>query len=512
MAAATGVLWILHTPLGLDKAHVGLVYLLVVAACAAVGGTAPALVAAVGAFLAWNFFFLPPYHTLVLADPRDWFLLFAFLVIAALVGQMTGRVRAREEDALAHSRENAALYVSSMAAGRHSEPLAALPTLLEQIVRGASVRGAVVLRPANGSAEVLAAAGEVEALPCADDVRLVAFVTHEVKAVGLDARHDGELDEDGVWPVSVPHETVLDRAPERRDVWLPLTYGTHAFGALRVAVSDARVSMNAQRLLVAFASHVAATLERARLLEEMRSAAHNQETERLKSVLFSSLSHNLKTPLASLSATISSVLAEDVVFDRGALRESLELMAEDLSRLTDHIENLLSLAQLEAGAWQPQLEWIEINEVVSVALRLLPPPDRRRIRVDTQSASALVRADATQMAQVLRHLVENALAYSPPDSPVDLRAVEDGPRMKIIVDDRGPGIAKEEAERVFRKFYRGEHALRSSVRGTGLGLAICKEIVDAHRGSLSVEQAEGGGTRMVVTLEAGTPPKLEMDE
>jgi K+-sensing histidine kinase KdpD len=205
-------------------------------------------------------------------------------------------------------------------------------------------------------------------------------------------------------------------------------------------------------------------------------------------------------------------MAEDVVFDRAAIEESVTMIAEDLGRLRDHIENLLSLAQLEAGAWSPNPEWVEVSELASVALRLLPAADRERVRLAGAGGSVLVHVDVSQLSQVLRHLVENALIYSPPETAVDVRVASDDSRVRIMVEDHGPGISPEEARRVFRKFYRGEAARRSAVRGTGLGLAICKEIVSAHHGEIRVERNEGGGARLVVELPAEAPPVVQNED
>lgn len=509
VAFATIVLELLQAPLRLDKAHVGLVYILVVVSSAVLGGSAPAFVAAFAAFLAWDFFFLPPYHTFGVNDPHDVFLLIVFLVIAALVGQMTGRVRAREEEARERSLENAALYRSSVAVGSFSDPREALPSLLRAIVHGTGTRGAAVLSDSGQGFELIGATSDTPTSE--EDRKLAAYVVHKGVALGLGAMpRDLEAGREG-WPASLPIEEALGNFSERREIWLPLVYGGHSLGVLQVIVGDADVAQSARRLLVAFASHVAASLERARLLEEMRAAARHQEVERLKAVLFSSLSHDLKTPLASLTATVSSLLAADVEFERAELEESLRLMSEDLGRLRDHIENLLSLAQLESGAFQMNVEWVEISELVSIALHLLSVASRERVRLDPRSASAQVRVDASLMGRALRHFIENALIYSPVDSPVIVRVARDGENLSIEVEDQGPGISEDEKERVFRKFYRGDAARRSAVRGTGLGLAICREIVTAHQGAIRIDRGSGGGTRMIVDLPAGSPPVVDED-
>ena len=520
--------------LALDKAHVGLVFLLVVAWAAASEGTRAALVAAVTSFLAWDFFFLPPYFTFVISDPADWILLFVFLVIALLIGSMTGRVRAREEEAVARSRETEALYASSMAVGRFAALQDALPAVLEPIMQGtravgcAVVRyrvradgtvmggsseraatgtggGAVAVGPSEG-VEILASIGDVSALHSVQARRFAGWVTLHVKAVGL-STSPSERGDVALWPFCVSHEHVLGthEEPHRRDVFLPLTQGNQSYGLLFVALpthmDSSRVAE--ERLMVAFANHAASCLERDRLLEETRNAARQQETERLRTVLFESLSHNLKTPLASLTATLSSLRGDDVQWNAELVGEGLEMMAEDLARLTENIDNLLSLAQLESGHWTPQREWIEVREVVSVARRQLPMRDHARIAFDGREGERFIYVDPLQMAQVIRHLLENALTYSPPASPVALSVdLEEGVPTTLVmrVDDRGPGITADEMDRVFRKFYRGDAAVRTAARGTGLGLAICRSIVEAHGGTIQVGRNDWGGASFVVRI------------
>ncbi len=542
VTVATAGLWLGRHVLELDKAHVGLVFLLVVAWAAASEGTRAALVAAVTSFLAWNFFFLPPYFTFVVSDPADWILLLVFLVIALLIGGMTGRVRAREEEAVARSREIGALYASSMAVGRFAAIQDALPAVLEPIMQGTRAVGCAVARTdrradvpstdalarsaapggqdgttgvVRGGVEVLASIGDVSGLQTDQASRLAGWVTDHVKAVGL-STPPSERGEVALWPFCVSYEQVLGEAPLRRDMFLPLTQGDQSYGLLYVALPTDLESPDVaeERLMVAFANQAAACLERDRLLEETRNAARQQETERLRTVLFESLSHNLKTPLASLTATLSSLRGDDVQWNVELMSEGLEIMAEDLARLTENIDNLLSLAQLESGHWTPQRDWIEVREIVSVARRQLPTRELPRIVFDGREGEPFIYVDPLQMAQVVRHLLENALTYSPSGSPVALSVEQSAgaPNVVVIrVDDRGPGITADEIDRVFRKFYRGDAAVRTAARGTGLGLAICRSIVEAHGGTIEVGRNDWGGASFVVRIEMPVAPAPAVD-
>lgn len=500
VAVATGLLWLLRDYLG--NAHTGLVYLLVVAGAAAAGGTRPGLMAALLCFLAWDFFFLPPYFTFIIADPRDWILLFAFLVIGILVGHMTGRIRMREAEAVAREHDMAALYHATQAVTTHPDLHEALDSIVVQITLSTDADPCAILEMAEDEVlRPLAQRGTLDVLEETQTRALCRWAVEQAKAVGLGPAPAGLSSEETPWPVSVAHTEARREAGGRPDVFLPLITRERAFGVLYARPrTGLPFSDRSARLLVAFASQAASFLERRQLQDEATRVASQKEAERLKTVLFSSLSHNLKTPLASLKAALSSLWAEDIEWDRDQVREGLSIMAEDLDRLTLHIENLLNLAQLESGSWLPQREWVEVRELVATALRFLSEREYRRVRLVGFDDGAGVEVDTVQMAQVIRHLVENALAYSPHGTTVEISARAAPGLLELFVDDEGPGIPAADRDQVFTKFYRGRAATMGAVRGTGLGLSICREIVQAHGGIIQAEDSPRGGARLHVTL------------
>lgn len=499
VVVATALLGMVQAHLG--NAYVGLVFLLVVAAVAAIGGTRPAVLAAFLAFLAWNFFFVPPYHTFEVADRQDWIMLLAFLVIGLIVGQMTGRLRLREEEAVWREKRASALYRVTREAAAQRDVQGALSALLEHLMEATRARGVMLVVMTEGNVEAASrlcrgslAPGEVEAL-----VRASATVLAEAKAVGLGRPSPDLQVADVDWPVSVRHADM--GLVDRSDVFLPLLVGDHPHGVL-YARAPAHSSFAAEdlRLVVALGSQASALLERQRLQEAAGRAFARQEAERLKSILLSSLSHNLKTPVVSLAATLSSLRGDDVQWEAGVLRESLDDMAEDVQRLREHIEKLLHIAQLESGGGKPQREPVELTEVLHAALGNLREAERRRVCLGSLPELPAFWVDVTQMSQALGHLLENALAYSPPGSLVTVGAHVEGQCLDVWIDDEGAGVAPEERQMVFEKFYRGAAARRGAVRGTGLGLAISREIVGAHGGTLHLESASGGGARFRVSL------------
>jgi two-component system sensor histidine kinase KdpD len=474
-----------------------LAFLLIVAAAAASGGRRPAVAAAVLSFLCWNFFFLPPHFTLLVAEAQDWLMLFVFLAIGLLMGHMTGVLRLREKEAIARERYTAALYRATREAAASLDPQCGLDAMTNEIVTCARASCAIVLvRDARGVITAVARAGQAseDALDAA--LGTAVRILEEGRAVGLGP---APLGAEQLWPAALPH-AAFDLT-DNGDVYLPLLTVKAAYGILYARPSaGCRFDAEDSRLLVALATQAASLLERRSLLDEAAQAAAQQEVERLKTTLLSSLSHNLKTPLVSLTATLSSLRGGDVAWSPTAMEESLDEMAEDLQRLTEHIENLLNLAQLESGDWKPQREWVSVREVVGTSLRLLRAAEASRVRLGGLTDDPVVSVDLPQMSQALRHLLENALSYSPPVTRVDVDARVHGGLLELWVDDCGPGVPTSQRELIVRRFYRGEAARQEAVRGTGLGLSICREIVAAHGGALHVEDAPAGGARFRIVL------------
>ncbi|MEQ8169656.1 MAG: DUF4118 domain-containing protein [Candidatus Eremiobacterota bacterium] len=497
---ATGGLWLLKHIL--EKAHMGIVYLLVVATVAGFAGTRPAIFSAVLSFLTWNFFFLYPTFTFIIHDQRDWLLLCVFLIIGIMTGHMTGRMRVREAEAIAREQDTNALYRAIVSINAQIRPETILRELVEQVIINTGAFGCAICSVKDkDNLNILAGVGELKALEEKETIKIVCQSIEQGKAAGITFVPDFYSPAHIHWPVSVTHSSLLSKNVSRSDVFIPMYAGDKALGLMYVIPVEDRVfSVSDFRLIVAFAGNAANFLERQRLMEETARAETLRETERLRSVLFSSISHNLKTPLASLNATLSSLRQKDVKWDEDTLQEQLSFMAEDLKRVTENIEKLLDLAKLESGSWKPEREWFELREIISTAVRRLPENQYRRLKIDIPDELPLLWVDTVQISQVVRHLVENALDYSEASSPVMIGADFQDNNIRFRVEDTGPGILINERELIFRKFYRGQVAREKSVRGTGLGLSICLEIIQAHGGHISVEDSSYGGARFLVTL------------
>ena len=486
----------------LGKGHWALLYLLVISVVASAAGSRPALASAFAAFFAWDVFFLPPYNTFRVDDPKDWISLGVFWVVGILIGLTSGRLREREALALSQEREMALLNRLTgrlLALAGPEEMAEALCTEIDGVFSPEFVR--FHLAESGGKRTLLfGMKPELEMDPLEDD--FLDWVAKNGKGVASPAADPLRGGRPAGDRNPVPHSRVFP-AVSRSDVFLPVLSSSGLEGILHAGSrrSGAPYSWNEIQLLSAAANMAGTFLERRRLEESARQAETLKEGDKLKSAIFSSVSHELKTPLASLTATISGLLETDLAWDARHVRGELESVRKDLDRLAHSIGSLLELSRIESEAWKPDLQWVEAGEILGEALFRLERSDRDRVQVELPGNLPLIRVDFQQWGRLLMHILENALAYSPPGSTVRVGARQTGRGLETWVEDEGPGIPDEEKERVFTKFYRGSS---SGIQpgGTGLGLTIALEIARVHGGTIRVEDVSPQGSRFVVLLPA----------
>lgn len=488
------------------KGQWALLYLLIVTLVASLCGVRAALLAASLSFLAWNFFLIRPYYSLNVHDPEDWLSLLVFLLVGMAMGLQTGRMREREAEALAREKETSLLNRLSASLVSTISTHTMAEAVLNEIVSTTGARGAAVwLADAGGhlNAPIISAAWADH--PDAPGTTFAHWVFQQNKAVGLPPITSlAKLGVEG-WPISAPHSAVMPCA-DCHDVYLPLQTATRIEGVL--AIEGRRdgqpyTALDA-RLLVSITNLAASFLERQRLETAASSAEALHEAERLKNTLISSVSHELKTPLAAITATVTSLLENDVAWDPAVARDELTAVGEDLSRLNDSITALLDLSRLKADAWKPARDWYEVGEILGTAVSTFTSAERARIRFAIPDDLPLINVDFQQWARALQHLLENALAYAPAQTPVTVGAGSLPHEVRMWIEDNGPGIPAGERERIFEQFYRGSTADHVP-SGTGLGLAIAAEIVRYHGGRLWVEDVHPHGARFVIAMprEAG---------
>jgi two-component system sensor histidine kinase KdpD len=258
-------------------------------------------------------------------------------------------------------------------------------------------------------------------------------------------------------------------------------------------------SPHSRRLLNAFVTQISLAMERVFLAQQAGQTQVLQARESLERALLNSISHDLRTPLVSIIGALSSLRDKDMHINDTQGKDLLNGAWDEAERLNRYVGNLLDMTRLEAGELKIQKEPCDVQDLIGCALSALEQKlGKREVGVQLAEDMELVNMDMVLMNQVLINLLDNALKYSPPDSPLEIRAKIHDRRLHIEVLDRGPGIPKSELKRVFDKFYR--LPVPEGVGGTGLGLSICKGIVEAHGGSIRAENRSGGGLRMALQL------------
>jgi two-component system, OmpR family, sensor histidine kinase KdpD len=439
---------------------ISLVFLTAVLASAIAWGLLPSLFACIASVLAYNFFFLPPLYTFTVADPENVVALFFFLVVAVIVSNLTARTRTQVVTARSRAKTTAELYAFS----RKVAGIGALDDLLWatafQIASMLKVR-TVLLMPAREGEGLEVASG----YPPEDQLDNADMAA---------ARW--------TWEHNRPAGRGADTLPGGKRLFLPLRTGSGPVGVLGID-SDAPgplLTPDERRLLDALCDQAAVAIERISLAKGLDEARVLAETERLRAALLTSISHDLRTPLASILGTASSL--RSFPYDAGQREELLTTLEEEAERLNRFVANLLDMTRLESGAIELKLELIDVAEIVGAALqRAGTVLAGHRVEVDIEPGLPMLRLDAVLFEQVLFNLLDNAAKYSPPGSRIDIHATRDGGLVEIEVVDEGPGIPPADFERVFDKFYR-VHAQDRRRAGTGLGLAICRGFVDALGG------------------------------
>jgi two-component system sensor histidine kinase KdpD len=479
----------------LDKAHVALGYLLLVLAGSTRGPRTRGFVLAVVAFFCFNFFFLPPYYTLVLANPLDGLVLLSFLAVAAVATHLLFRARGEAEEARRRADEInrlTTLGAETLNAGRAEEALRAVA----EVIRGTLGVDACEIWLRDGGDGPLAL-GACATAPGSADGRdgaaTAALAAERGEAVIEQADGTTRLSpaRGGEGQVEVPV------APGARGLSLPLRVRGHTAGVLRIAREEGIALTPAQRRFFAVLAYYAALgAERVRLAAEAERAEALREADRLKDALIASVSHDLRTPLTTIKA-----LAHDLGEDGDDRAVTIE---EEADRLNRFVADLLDLSRLSAGELPVSSDIVAAEDLIGAALqRVSGSVGDREIRVELSPAEPLLlgRMDFVQSLRVLVNLIENAHKYAPAGTPLDLSAAREGGSLVIRVADRGPGVPEDERERIFHPFYRRPHAA-ADAGGAGLGLSISRRLAEAQGGSLAHEPRPGGGSVLVFTLPA----------
>jgi two-component system sensor histidine kinase KdpD len=489
VAGATIASWLLFGRRQL--ADVVMIYLLGIVLVAMRFGYASSVLATVASVLLVDFFFVPPYFSFAVSDFQHVVMFVVMFVVAIVVSGLTKRVRDQASAARYREQRTASLYALTreLAATRATGNLTRVAVKHLHEVFDANI--ALFLA---GPDDTLTNVAEGE----------LAFVP--------DAKERAVID--WVWSHDKPAGSGTDTLPASVGLYLPLGDARGRVGVLGVAANDPLrfVDPEQRGLLAVFAAQVASALERARLADEAHAVQLQMDAERLRSSLLSSVSHDLRTPLAVITGAASALLEPEPSLAPAARRDLMETINEEAQRLGRLVGNLLDMTKIASGAIKVAKEWQPLEEVVGAVLnRLEDGLEGRRIDLRLPPDLPLVPIDGVLIEQVLINLLENAIKYTPKGTPIELSAKAAGSEVVVEVADRGPGIPGEHADKIFEKFYRLPREREGG--GAGLGLAICRGIVEAHGGRIWAQNREGGGAifRFTIPIE-GTPPRVALED
>jgi two-component system sensor histidine kinase KdpD len=463
----------------LSITNVALVFLTAVLIAAIRFGLLPSLYACLISVLAYNFFFLPPLYTFTIADRENIVALFFFLVVAVIASNLAARTRSQMVAARARVRTTEELF-------GFSRKLAGISTLDDLL--WATVYQIALMLP----------------------VRVVVLLPDgEGIAVRAGYPPEDELDEADLaaarwtWEHNRPAGRGADTLPGARRLFLPLRTGRGIVGVLGIDrdAPGPLLTPDSRRLLDALADQVAVAIERIAFAEDVDRARVTAATERLRAALLTSISHDLRTPLASILGALTSLRSYGEIYDAKTRDELMATIQSEAERLNRFIGNLLDMTRLESGAVALKPEPLEAAEIVGTALRRASRiVADHRVELDFAPDLPLLKADYLLLEQVLFNLLDNAAKFAPVGTMIRVVGRRDGDFVALRVEDEGPGIPEAERERIFDKFYR-VHAQDRQRAGTGLGLAICRGFVEAMGGTIVADnRSDQAGAVFTVRL------------
>jgi two-component system sensor histidine kinase KdpD len=469
-------------------------YLVGVAVVAIATGTGGAVLAALLSVVVYDFFFTDPRYTLVVSDPGEWLNLVLLLFVAVTVGQLAALQRRRAESAVAREREARALVELTRALATRETTRGVLPAILATLAREAVLERAWVTLGTDDAADRVVA-------DTADGPPPGRGGTYA-------ALQRGSRDEPLRWTqVRSPTDPPTPRLGRRR-YRVRLEAGGQASGSIWAVrpVDAGDPDAAGTRLLAAAADQIAQALDHDRLADEAKRAEVARQSDVLKSALLASVSHDLRTPLASIRAYAGTLMDEDVQLDPAEARASAAAIDREAQRLNRIVTNLLDLGRIEGGALRPALEVLDVDDVVAGA-RAHAEPGIERLELDVAvEPGTLVVADLVLLDEVLVNLLENVVRHTPEGTAarVAARELEDG-IVRLTVEDAGPGVPPGAMARLFDTFYRVPRSGGPGPRGTGIGLAVVRGLVTALGGTVRARDSKLGGLAVDLHLPAPSP-------
>ncbi len=472
--------------------NISMLYLIAVLAAAVAYGRGPAILASVAAFLTFNWLFIHPRSTFTVADPAEWLSLVLLLIVGVITAQLAARERGRAREAEERECEAVVLYdVVRLLSGPDLD--GALSEVAERLRAELGLQAVAVEISGEKDTARRATAGTVEPrrfTPPAGLKPSGGDRTGAIRSLKVLSPHPrewapvGGRDRMRVVPVIGPQ----GRAG---DVLLVLQPGRERF------------SPSQERLLGAVATQLGIAVERDRLRQQATEAEVLRRTDELKTALVNAVSHDMRTPLASIIASAGSLRQTDVDWTREEREEFAQAIEEEGRRLDGIVGNLLDLSRMEGGSLTPHKEWHDLAALVDDVLgRLRTVTARHRVVADVPDDLPPVPLDYVEIDQALSNLIENATKYAPAGTEIRVTARAGDSDIRVEVCDEGPGVAEDSLPRLFEPFYRAVTGARKPT-GTGLGLAVTKGLVEAHGGQVAAENLPGRGARFSFTLPLG---------
>ena len=506
LSAATLVVAVAEAP-PLSIGDASPIYLVAVVAAAIVLGPSAAVLSAVGAFLVYDVLFISPRFTLTVHDPAEWLDLLLFLFVGIIIGRLTASQTARAAEATRRLRESQALFRISRTLATASTIEEALPPILRLLLDETALARIWVTRQSAGL-EVLVASTDPASPPPTGSIQTVLVRKPGDEPAGWVRAHVSAGPTPALGPGPGPGP-----GPGQDEYRVRIEAEGMVLGAL-AATRERRHGLpdrEETRLLSLAADQLGLAYRRQRLFIEATSAEVARQSEALKSALLDSVSHDLRTPLASIRAAAGAVLDPAVAWSEEDVRATLVTIEGETERMDRLVRNLLDLSRIDGGALQPDFEVYDLAELLEpVIARLGATIPAERLSVDLPADLPPVRVDAVYFDEAVTNLLDNAVRHAH-DPHVRIRARSMDPdRVRLVVEDDGAGVPAPDLAHLFERFYRVRRAGEGSRRGLGIGLSVVKGLVEAMGGAVRADASTMGGLAIELSLPAVPPPPVEV--
>jgi two-component system, OmpR family, sensor histidine kinase KdpD len=468
-----------------DRTDIAMIYLLGIVITSTRTGRWPALVATLLSVAAFDFFFVPPHFTFAISETRFLITFGVMFIVAYVITRLTLQIREQAEASRMREKSTAALYALSRELARERK---------KDRIFGIAVKHIGEVFQSQIAILILDEKGEL------------AVSETGVGTFAVDQKEQGVAR--WVFDNRQSAGRGTDTLPGAKALYLPMIASAGVVGVVGVLPENTEKLFDPEDIhfLESFVNQTAMAMERVMLAKEAHEEHLKAEAQNVRNTFLSSVSHDLRTPLAVVAGAASTLLEKETSLDRQARLELLQTIHEEADRLERIIRNVLNLTRLESGTITVHKEWQPLEEIIGVVLnRLSERLQERPLELNIPADLPLVPFDTLLMEQVLSNLMENALRHTPPDTPIKITVTPQKSTVMIEIADHGPGIPEHEEEVIFSKFTRST----STRMGAGIGLSICRVIVEAHGGRIWAENRAGGGAvfKFVIPVE-GTPPPL----